>query len=167
MPEESIIDILKGAILLEHRGKALYDSVVKTATAEGVKELFEFLADEEVKHISILKNQYRKINRNQELDSLDPEMSGSHPDHPVLNEKIVNEISGAGYEASVIAAALDFEKKAVAYYSEHAASATSSSEKKLYEWLANWEKSHMNLLAELDKEIREKVWYDNSFWPLD
>ena len=33
-------------------------------------------------------------------------------------------------------------------------------------WLADWEKSHMTMLAELDKEIKEKIWYDNSFWPL-
>ena len=167
MPENNTLDILKGAILLEHRGKALYDSVVKTTKADAVRELFEFLASEEVLHISILEKQFRLINRNQEPEQPDAETIDSHPNHPVMTEKIVKEISGAGYEASVIAAALEFEKKAVAYYSEHAASAMGEAEKKLYDWLAKWETSHMSLLAELDREIREQVWHDNSFWPLD
>jgi len=129
--------------------------------------LFGFLASEEIAHISILENQYRKINRNQDIELQDPEITDFHSEHPILTEKIVKEISAAGYEASVIAAALEFEKKAVAYYSENAVSATNEAEKKLYKWLAKWETSHMSLLAELDREIREQVWHDNSFWPLD
>lgn len=167
MPEKNTLDIIKGAILLEHRGKALYDSVVKVTKTDAVRELFEFLAGEEVTHISILENQYRKMNRNQDIELQDLEITDFHSEHPVLTEKIIGEISGAGYEASVIAAALEFEKKAVAYYSEQAVSATNEAEKKLYEWLAKWETSHMSLLAELDREIRERIWHDNSFWPLD
>jgi rubrerythrin len=167
MLENNTLDILKGAILLEHRGKALYDSVVKTTKADAVRELFKFLSNEEIQHISILENQYRKINRNQDIELQDLEITDFHSEHPVLTEKIVKEISGAGYEASVIAAALDFEKRAVAYYSEYALSVTDQAEKGLYEWLAKWETTHMSLLAELDREIREQVWHDNSFWPLD
>ena len=167
MPENKTLDILKGAILLEHRGKALYDSVVRITEAEAVRTLFEFLANEEVEHISILENQYRKVTHNLKIEPPDSGKMDLLSGHPVLTEKIVSEISGAGYEASVIAAALEFEKKAVSYYSEYAASATDESEKKLYEWLAKWETSHMSLLAELDREIREQVWHDNSFWPLD
>ena len=73
MPENNTLDILKGAILLEHRGKALYDSVVKTTKADAVRELFEFLASEEVLHISILEKQFRLINRNQEPEQPDAE----------------------------------------------------------------------------------------------
>jgi rubrerythrin len=167
MAEKNILDILKGAILLEHRGKALYDSVVKTTTAESVRELFHFLADEENKHISLLEKQYKQIMGNKGFmlgDSVDIE---SYLSHPVMTEEVINEISGAGYEASVIAAALDFEKNAVKYYSDCAASAKSDEERKLYQWLANWEKTHMTMLAEVDEELKNKIWADNSFWPLD
>ena len=97
-------------------------------------------------------------------DSVDIE---SYTHHPVMTDKVVKEISGAGYEASVIAAALDFEKSAVKYYTDGADSAGSDEERKLYQWLSKWEKTHMVMLAEMDKELKEKTWADNSFWPLD
>jgi len=82
-------------------------------------------------------------------------------------KKIVESISGAGYEAAVIAAALEFEKNAVKFYSEHATSAESEQEQKLYHWLTEWEKNHMLMMAKLDNELKEKIWYDNKFWPMD
>ena len=167
MAEKNILDILKGAILLEYRGKALYDSVVKTTPAQSVREIFQFLADEENKHIALLEKQYKHVLRNRDFqlgDSVDVE---SYTRHPVMTEKVVNEISGAGYEASVIAAALDFEKSAVTYYLDGVSAAKTDEERKLYQWLANWEKTHMTMLAEMDEELKQKIWADNSFWPLD
>lgn len=167
MADKKVLDILKGAIILEHRGKGLYDSVVKTTRAESVKELFEFLVDEEKKHIALLEKQYKQVlgDKGFELgDSVDIE---SYHHHPVMTEKVIDEISGAGYEASVIAAALDFEKKAVNYYSDCADTAQTDEERKLFKWLSNWEKTHMTMLAEMDEELRQKVWADNNFWPLD
>ena len=167
MADDKKIDIIKGAILLEHRGKALYESVVKTTKNNAVRELFEFLVKEEQKHVEMLNKQYGLISTGKAFD-----LSGEKPEDAgtadrILTEEIVSGISGAGYEAAVISAALDFEKKAVKYYSEQADSAGSTEEEKLYDWFAGWEKGHMKMLAELEDGIKEQVWYDNSFWPLD
>jgi rubrerythrin len=67
----------------------------------------------------------------------------------------------------VISAAIEFEKKAVKYYSENSEKTASESEKKIFQWLAEWEKKHLHMLASIDKELKEKIWYDNRFWPLD
>lgn len=67
----------------------------------------------------------------------------------------------------MISAALEFEKKAVKYYSESAAAAQFQGEKEIFSWLMEWEKSHLLMLAKLDDELKEKIWYDNQFWPLD
>lgn len=167
MTETKTKDILKGAILLEHRGKALYESVVKTAGQEGVKELFATLSREEEKHIRVLEKQFSRVAKGGSFD-----LAGVEEDHTAISDsivtrEIVKSISGAGYEAAVIAAALEFEKNAVKFYSEHASSAENDEEKKLYQWLAEWEKSHMLMMARLDNELKEKIWYDNQFWPLD
>jgi rubrerythrin len=167
MSEEKKLDIIKGAILLEYRGKSLYESAVKNTEIGPVKELFEFLAMEEDQHIQLLEKQFKKIAKNDE-SSLDESMlSESKSDGKIITSEIVDKVSGAGYEAAIIGAALEFEKKAVDYYSTHAASAKNRGERKLYNWLTDWEKGHMVMLAELDKEIKEQIWYDNSFWPLD
>ncbi len=167
MAETTTMDILKGAILLEHRGKALYRSVVDSTAAEGVRELFDTLSREEEKHIDILSKQFARVSKGGSFDI--SELTDEHTSvlDAVVTEKIVKGVSGAGYEAAVIAAALEFEKNAVKFYSGRASSAESEEEKKLYDWLANWEKGHLLMLAKLDNELKENIWYDNRFWPLD
>ena len=167
MTETKALDILKGAILLEHRGKALYESVVKTSESEGVKELFNMLSREEDKHIFVLEKQFSRISKGESFDLKELEEDHASTHEAVITQEIVKNISGAGYEAAVIAAALEFEKNAVKFYSEHASSAESEQEKELYNWLSEWEKNHMLMMARLDNELKEKIWYDNQFWPLD
>jgi rubrerythrin len=167
MAESKTIEILKGAILLEYNGKALYDSVVKTTKNNAIKELFRFLAQEEEEHLNFLKKQYSRVSKNQELDLIGMEGSNSSIAEQVISPRLIKDIYAAGYEAAALAAALQFEKNAVEYYSENAEKAQSEKEQKLYESFSKWETSHLNMLAKLNEEIREQVWYDNNFWPLD
>ena len=167
MTGSKTLDILKGAILLEHRGKALYDSVVKTSESEGVRELFNMLSREEDKHILLLERQFNRIAKGESFDISELEKDHALTHEAIITQEIVESISGAGYEAAVIAAALEFEKNAVKFYSEHATSAESEQEQKLYHWLTEWEKNHMLMMARLDNELKEKIWYDNKFWPVD
>ena len=79
MTETKALDILKGAILLEHRGKALYESVVKTSESEGVKELFNMLSREEDKHIFVLEKQFSRISKGESFDL--KELEETMPQH--------------------------------------------------------------------------------------
>ena len=161
------LDIVKGAILLEHKGKALYESVTKTTEVEAIKELFKMLAREEGKHIDLLTKQYSRILKGESPDASDLEKGDATATATVISDDVIKDVHGAGYEAAVISAALEFEKNAVNFYTKQAEKAESEGEKKLYRWLVRWEKTHMMMLAKLDNEIREQIWYDNQFWPLD
>jgi rubrerythrin len=167
MEKNKRVDIVKEAILLEHKGRALYESVAKTAAVEGVRELFDMLVREEETHIQILTKQYSNLVKGEDFDASGLDKSGDTVTATVISDAVVKEIFGAGYEAAVISAALEFEKNAVKYYSENAERAKSEDEKKLYRWLTKWEQTHMMMLAKLDNEIKEQIWYDNQFWPLD
>jgi rubrerythrin len=167
MSESRTLDVIKTAILLEHKGKALYESVRDTSKIDAVKELFSILADEEVKHINILTKQFRRLAQGLDLGTEGLEADHSRVTDEVISEDIVKKVSSAGYEAAVISAALEFEKNAVKYYCENAEMAQSPGEKEIFSWLTEWEKSHLLMLAKLDDELKEKIWYDNQFWPLD
>jgi rubrerythrin len=170
MTENKALDIIKKAIILEYRGKALYQSVTPDTGSPGVKELFDMLAEEEDNHIKVLNQQFQSISKGGKFDAHGIEglsVNGDSVAAKILTEKIVKEISGAGYEAAVISAALEFEKKAVEFYSQQVEKADSEEEKKIFLWLSDWEKGHMAMLALIDKELMEKIWFDNSFWPLD
>lgn len=167
MSGKEILDIVKAAILLEHKGRALYESVAGSSKIPEVKELFALLAEEESRHIGMLERQFASVKKGGDFDQSGLEAGHSEVSDRVFSEETVARISGAGYEAAVISASLDFEKKAVEFYSEHALKASSENEKSVFTWLADWEKTHMQMLARLDGELRERIWYDNQFWPLD
>ncbi len=161
------LDIVKGALLLEHKGKALYESVAEATKIEGVKELFKMLVREEAKHIELLTKQYSRILKGESPDASDLEKEDATVTAEIMSDDVVREVHGAGYEAAVISAALEFEKNAVNFYSRQAEEAESEGEQKLFRWLVRWEKTHMMMLAKLDNELKEQIWYDNQFWPLD
>jgi len=83
----------------------------------------------------------------------------------ILTKKLKNEISAASFEAAAISAAIDMENNAIKIYSDRASLATDKNEKDLFNWLANWEKTHHEILIHIDNELKESVWYDNQFWP--
>ena len=57
------------------------------------------------------------------------------------------------------------EENAIKLYSERADNAEDPNEKALYDWLAKWEMQHRQFLSEIDKELKEAIWNDATFWP--
>jgi rubrerythrin len=167
MTESKTIEILKMAILMEHRGKAFYRKVADQTDNEEVKNIFNLMANEEQTHIEFLSDHFAYYQKNQKLnpDKVNLSQADESIAKTILSSDLKKKLSAAGYEAAAISAAIDMEKKAIAVYSERAETATDQSEKELYKWLANWENDHLQILAQLDKELLEQVWYDNSFWP--
>ena len=165
MNNEKLFDILKQAILMEKRGHSFYTIVAEQTKDSDIKKIFQTMADEETTHVKILSEQYVHLKNSQSIEHLElPEIPGIISSQ-ILSEDIKNNISSAGYEAAAIAAAIDMEKRAIEVYGTQAALATDPSEKKLFSWLADWEKGHLKVLSDLDNELKEKIWFDNQFWP--
>lgn len=164
---EKAIEILKKAILMERKGKAFYSGVAVQTNSEDVKKIFDLMASEEVLHEEILSRQYLSLQKDKVFTKLELSSCTNNDAFTklILNHKIVSQISAASYEAAAISAAIDMESKAIEVYSEQAKAATDPNEKKLFKWLAEWEKGHHKILLELDKELKEQVWFDNQFWP--
>lgn len=167
MDKKSTTDILKEAILLEHRGRAFYSDVAARTTSEAVRRIFTIIADEETEHIRYLSDQFKNYQDHKAfLKVAVPEKeTADEAAGEVLTSEMKRQISAAGFEAAAISAAMDFEAKAVQLYSSRAESASDPNERDLYRMLAEWERGHHKWLARIDNELREDVWYDNSFWP--
>ena len=166
MSEDRTVEILKNAILLEKRGKAFYQKVAQQASGKAVKAFFETMADEEVKHVKILADQYKAYQENQQFNPGNySEEHGREMASKVITTQLKEEISAAGYEAAAISAAMSMEKNAISLYQNRADETNDPNEKALYKWLAEWEEQHLHFLSEIDNELREQIWNDNSFWP--
>jgi rubrerythrin len=167
MESNKVTDILKQAIIMENRGKSLYAMVAGQTNSEDVRKIFDIMAKEEQLHIEFLSKQYVSYQKSGKFDKLSLEEATGEDAiaNMILSEKVKKDISGAGFEAAAISAAIDMETKSIEVYSARAKEATDPNEKDLYMWLADWEKGHHKMLIELNKELTEKVWYDNNFWP--
>ena len=166
MEENTAVKILKGAVLLEIRGKSFYQKIANDTESEAVRNFFEQMAGEEEKHIKALSHQYRMYQANKKFDPDSiPAGEQSDPAQKVLSDQIKEQISAAGFESAAIAAAMAMERDAIQYYSARAAESEDDGEKALYKWLANWESGHLDMLADIDKSLRQEIWQDNQFWP--
>ncbi len=166
MPQEQALDIIKGAILLERKGKAFYETTARNTQSDAVNEIFETMAAEEEKHIEILSKHYESLVRSGKLSQVKYDEKPYQVSTAVLTKQIRDQISAASFEAAAISAAMAMEDNAVKFYSQRAQTTRNPLEKELFDWLSNWEKTHLQFLSDLDNELKQTVWFDNKFWPM-
>lgn len=163
---KSAEDILKTAILLERRGKAFYTAAARQTESEAARKIFTMMAEEEGEHIAFLSTQFSEYKKNGKFSSTAVEEPADDTEViMILTEQVKKEISAAGYEAAAISAAIDFENRAIEVYQGRADEATDPNEKKMYQMLADWERTHHHLLHKLNEDLKEQIWNDNNFWP--
>jgi rubrerythrin len=166
MEEGTMLDILKQAILLERRGKAFYENIAEKAENKAVQEVFDMLAKEEQKHIQTLSGQFKAYRKENKFIPVSlHEKDTISVASKVLTREIKAKISAAGFEAAAISAGIAMEERAIQLYTKSAKTASDPEAKALYEWLATWERDHLNMLLDIDKALKEKIWFDNQFWP--
>lgn len=164
MTDNNALDILKNAILLEKRGKAFYRTAADQSTNSDVKVFFETMAAEEVQHVKILSDQFKAFKQSGKFKAPDTSETGAVSKN-VLTEEVKGRIAAAEFEAAAISAAMLMEERAITLYANRSNEAQDPEEKKLYKWLADWEKEHLEFLAAIDSELKERIWNDSGFWP--
>ncbi len=166
MEKSTPLDILKSAILLERRGNAFYRKVADETESSAVREFFNMMAEEEKRHIQVLSDQAKHFQKTGRFSpSAAEDGKSSQVASRILSQDLKDQIAAAGFEAAAVSAAMAMEKRSIRLYSDRADAAKDPDEKELYRWLAEWESEHLQFLAEIDREVTEKVWFDNSFWP--
>ena len=162
-----VLDVLKEAILGERRAAAFYDMAARNTHDTAVGGIFAMMAEEEKGHARLLAKQYAAVARDGRFEALADGPAPAAVDDGIVTHAVRNGILAAGFEAAAIDAAMALEARAVRLYGERAEAAVDENEKKIYSWLAAWERGHLQLLARLDEDLRESVWQDSNFWPMD
>ncbi len=165
MAEAKTVDILKQAILGERRGAALYDQVAKHTKNPKMAEFFKGMAEEEKGHEALLAAQLKNATNGQPFTAAQMNDFGKKVTTAFINREIIAGINAAGFEAAAIASAINLEKNSVEFYGKRAEQATDDNEKKLYHWLCDWEKGHLDMLNDLDRDLTETIWDSNQFFP--
>lgn len=150
---------------MERQGKALYETAQAQAENKDVKAFFGSLAEEEQEHMDILEEQFKAFMKNGKFIASRFENVAAVTAPDILSDAVKKNINTAGFESTAITAAIGFEEKAVTLYAQRAQETTDPEEKKLYNWLSVWEKTHLKKLMEIQESLMAKIWEDNSFWP--
>lgn len=162
----NVLDILKGALILEIRGRSFYKKSKEEAKTEEIKKIFKMMEDQEEKHIDIIKEQFKNYTEKGFFILPDDISSKFNIADYVISEKLKEQVKFTDYESLAIYLAIVFEKEAFNFYSEKVNVVNNEVEKKLLIWLRDWEKSHVEFLSKIDEELKNQIWFDNKFWPL-
>ncbi len=163
----AMMEIVKEALMAEVKGHQLYTHAATTTTDPAVQGIFKSLAKDEETHIAILKAQAQNLFENGKLDMSavsTAEIGGGS--HAIIDDAFKRSLKKGTFEMAAIGIGCDLEKRAIAFYSEHAEKTEDAELKRLFSWLTEWEKTHLSQLLDLEKFYKDAFWADQGFMPM-
>ncbi|NWF99395.1 MAG: ferritin family protein [Thermoanaerobaculaceae bacterium] len=164
---EAILDILRQAYQIEVDGYTFYSMTAERADKPAVQELFAKLASDELQHQAFLK----EIGRDFEAKgAVAFAIHRRTPDAKALSQQVFSErfreqAQGATFELAVLSVGMTLETRAITYFAEAAKGASEKEVREFYEFLADWERQHLDALQKLHGMVRGDFWADGRFSP--
>lgn len=137
------------AIEREKEARDFYLSKAALMDNPKFKELYEHLANEEVKHLGYLEK-YRDERELPVISTEIPSGQSFTPEFDVAHIKVGEITLG---DAGILVAAMRHERKSEDFYSEVAKRVEDESLRKFFEMLAGYERSHYELIDSFLEEI--------------
>lgn len=165
--KDEIREVLRRAYQIEVDGYTFYSMAADKADKPAIAEIFEKLADDEVQHKYYLKEVIGKY----EADGVqafnvarrDPELKAFTS--TIFSSDFKKQAEGTDFEMGVLSVGMTLEARAIKYFAGAARQATEKEVKDFYQFLADWEKQHLDALQGLYNGIREEFWGDSGFSP--
>ena len=151
-------EVLQMAVELERNGKAFYDSVIRVVKEEKVRDIFQFLSDEEVRHEKVFKEM---------LEEVEPELPASPYDdtemilyfRSLIDKKIFpGEDEGRSMKkdlsdpVAALRIALSMEKDSVLFYHE-LLPMTREKDRETMERIIEEERDHIHRILQLKSDL--------------
>lgn len=154
--------------MLEIHGLRFYEVAAQRCSSEAARELFQDLAKDELRHRQELEKQFRHILKGQKPSSLPqrPPKDLRFRD-PVIGTDLKQRVDEAWFDSAALSIGVMLEKKAMDYYRKRELASSDKATRELFGWLARWEKGHLDRLTALERAMREEIWHEARFWPLD
>jgi rubrerythrin len=164
---DMILDILRKAYQIEVDGYTFYSMTADRADKPAVQELFGQLAQDEVQHQaflrSVLKNYHDKGVEAFAVGIVVPDLRAFSD--KLFTDRFRDQAEGAAFEMAALSVGMTLEKNAVAHFSGAAKSADEAEVRHFYDFLADWERKHLEALQSLSDTIRGDFWDKSGFSP--
>ena len=164
---KAVLEAVKTAIITELRGCEIYKAAAEKATDPSAKQMFQSLADDEHLHKEFLEKNYRSLLQQGEWAlPATPENLTPLDQSDIINADFLKRVKGGAFEMAVIATGVELERSAIEYYRSQARECPDETAKKTFQFLADWEKGHLESLRELERQMRDQYFADLGFSPL-
>jgi len=164
---EDIREVLKKAYQIEVDGYTFYSMAADRAEKPAVQELFDKLARDEVQHKAYLQGVMGSFeDKGVEAFNIhrrDPDLKAFTS--TIYTDGFKEQARGADFEMGVLSIGMTLETRAIQYFTGAAKSASEDEVRDFYQFLADWEKGHLEALQMLYGGVREDHWADGGFSP--
>lgn len=159
-------DILKYAMSMELRAKEFYTFYKDKVNNRGIKKMFESLSAMEDEHYTILNDQLKNYQQNNELIKMDLDASKGNEIIDSKSEDLKNlsedfDVS----ELPILRMAYSMENDFAVYYEKAAKEVENPEAKQLLETLAAWEIKHRDDFAREVNQALQNSWFSQGFSP--
>lgn len=162
---------LKAALMNEVDGREFYRMAAAGATSEGVREMFEFLAEEEERHYRALLEQAGRLAAGKPLrfrrNEADRKRLGGFRTL-LVTPGVVADAGKAESEIAALSVGMTLEKRAIRQFAalrKKAEWVGDEAAASVFSVLAAWEQDHLEMLSHRYGAIREAYWEEARFWP--
>jgi rubrerythrin len=154
------MSIFEFAMKMEQDGEKFYRDLAGKTTNAGLKQIFTYLADEEVKHYNLFKGLLER--QPSEYESTDI-LADSKNVFAQMKESGAVDVTDDASQLEAYKQALEWEKKAYEFFEEKCAEATDPKEKKFLETIAKEERRHYRLIDGIIEFIGQpESWVENA-----
>ena len=154
----SMREVIEMAIATERSGQAFYQNASKLARESTLRELFQYLADEEEKHLKTFQDFYNTLKEKAEVTPYNWEEAKLYLEALVDSkffaspEKAINLAKEAKDELEVIYAAIDFEKDTLLFFYQ-ILEMIKSQKQELVKKIIEQEKKHIQRLSTMKSKL--------------
>lgn len=151
-------EVVEAAVEKEKKRKGFYAAVAELSTDRAMKDLFQFLTEEEARHVAAFTQIRDSLPEEPDSGEYSADMD-AYMDS-VIDDRLYSHIDSKEFVQKAIDArnvfslAIGFEKDAILYFREFIPY-LSESDRKVVEELIEQEKGHIRKLAEMQRRMGE------------
>ena len=155
--------IIKQAIINEIEGYEFYNMASNKANSVEVKNAFLELAEEEMQHVTWLKDLFNKVKDDNIVDFQLALIA--EPISPEIFKWDNIDRRDAAIAVSAFGIGIQMEKASIEYYEKAAQKTDLNEAKALYNILIKWEKVHLDKFASHYDDLKEEWWSEQGYAP--
>jgi len=157
------VEALQIALDTEKMGYRFYRIAARSTLDPAGRMVFEQLAKDEIEHMGVFATLYSSLNNDEPWMTYEEavEKFGRTPAGEIIFPEESNEVLERFDDVEALKEALEFEKKAVQYYTEKAAEVDDDKAQSFYKSLVQIEEGHVKIIqAEIDSLMQTGIWLD-------